>query len=294
MHKEESAVKPFIVLAIAASAFVAGCASTPKQIDQLEQARAEVETLSQDPLAAQVANVELRSARDSLNRADAALKEGEPREEVLHLAYVAQRYAEIGKSRIEEAQARQQIAQSEAERNRVLLEARTREAEAAQEKAQVAEAAAEGTQQELQALQKELTDLQAQQTERGMVLTLGDVLFDTGAATLKPGADLVISRLSEFLSEYPDTRVIIEGHADSRGSEAYNQELSARRAQAVADALISRGVPSNRFEILGRGESFPVASNDSSAGRQQNRRVEIVFSDDKGRFAEGARRTTLQ
>jgi outer membrane protein OmpA-like peptidoglycan-associated protein len=294
MRKEESDVKALVVLALAASAWVAGCASTPKQIDQLDQARAEVETLSQDPLAAEVASVELRSARDSLNRADAALKEGEPREEVVHLAYVAQRYAEIGKAHIEEAQARQKVAQGEAERNRVLLDARTREADAAKQKAEAAEAVAEGQQQELQALQKELTDLQAQQTERGMVLTLGDVLFDTGAATLKPGADLVIGRLGDFLGEHPETRVIIEGHADSRGSETFNQELSSRRAQAVADALIARGVPSNRFEILGRGESFPVASNESAAGRQQNRRVEIVFSDEKGRFAEGARRTTLQ
>src|SRR5687767_2730382 len=134
MRKEKSVVKALIVLALAASAFVAGCASTPKQIDQLEQARAEVETLSQDPLAAQVANADLTAARDSLNRADAALKEGEPREEVLHLAYVAQRYAQMGKARIEEAQARQQIARAEAERNRVLLDARTREAEAAQQK----------------------------------------------------------------------------------------------------------------------------------------------------------------
>jgi outer membrane protein OmpA-like peptidoglycan-associated protein len=123
-----------------------------------------------------------------------------------------------------------------------------------------------------------------------MVVTLGDVLFDTGQATLKPGADLAINRLATFLSSNPQTKVLVEGHTDSRGSDDYNQGLSDRRAQAVATALASRGIAADQVQTAGRGKSFPVASNDTPEGRQQNRRVEIVFSDANGRFAQGGNR----
>jgi outer membrane protein OmpA-like peptidoglycan-associated protein len=114
------------------------------------------------------------------------------------------------------------------------------------------------------------------------------VLFDTGKATLKAGADLALNRLSDFMKQNPDTRIIVEGHTDSRGSDEYNRELSQARAQSVSDALASRGVASDRVQVVGRGEGYPVASNDTTAGRQQNRRVEIIFSDQKGQFAQGA------
>ena len=96
-----------------------------------------------------------------------------------------------------------------------------------------------------------------------------------------------MDRLAHALKDNPNTRVKIEGYTDSVGSDSYNQELSQRRAQAVADALQSRGVPADRYQIEGLGKEFPVATNDTPAGRQQNRRVEIVFSDDAGRFAQG-------
>jgi outer membrane protein OmpA-like peptidoglycan-associated protein len=122
-----------------------------------------------------------------------------------------------------------------------------------------------------------------------MVLTLSGVLFDTGKATLSPGAAPALDRVSGFMHQYPQTRLIVEGHTDSQGSGQTNLHLSQIRAEAVADALVSRGVPRDRIEVVGRGPAMPVASNDTSAGRQQNRRVEMVFSDGTGRFAEGAR-----
>jgi outer membrane protein OmpA-like peptidoglycan-associated protein len=265
--EKEITVKSAIVLTSTAALLLLGaCKSTPQRVEQLEQARAEVETLAQDPMASQAAPQELQAARSALDQANEALANKRPVEEVAHLSYVAERNAEIGKARIQEAQARQMIAQGEAERNRVLLEAR---------EAQLKQA------------QSELSDLQAQKTQRGMVLTLGDVLFDTGKAALKPGAAERLDRLAGYLSENPGTRIIIEGHTDSTGSEAFNEELSRRRAQAVADALVSRGVASDRFEVVGRGPAAPVANNATAAGRQQNRRVEIVFSDQSGRFAQG-------
>jgi outer membrane protein OmpA-like peptidoglycan-associated protein len=117
-----------------------------------------------------------------------------------------------------------------------------------------------------------------------VVLTLSDVLFDTDEADLKPGAGSAIAQLAELLDEYPDRRLRIEGHTDSRGSDAYNRELSKERAAAIADALTNRGVSRSRLEIVGMGEAYPVATNETAAGRQQNRRVEIVISEPDGDF----------
>lgn len=283
-----------ILTGITCAAVLGACASAPTRIEQLEQARADVQSLAQDPLAQQAASRELAAARNALQQAETALEQKRPREEIVHLAYVAGRHAEIGKARIAEATARRQIAQGQAERNRVLLEAREREAQLAQQRAQQAQQQAEVARQdalsaraELEDMQKQFSELQAKQTERGMVLTLSDVLFDTGQATLKPGADLALDRVAEFLRENAGTRVIVEGHTDSRGSEEYNLRLSERRAQSVADALRMRGIEPGRFQVVGRGEGYPVANNATAEGRQQNRRVEIVFSDNAGRFAQG-------
>jgi len=294
-------VKTILIASLVSAALLVGCASAPKRNDQLEQARAQVQTLSQDPMAAQAASRELEAARSELEQAEAALKQHEPVENVTHLAYLAGRHAEIGQARIAEARAREQVAQGEAERNRVLLEARTQEAHAAQAEAQTQTQAAQAARTEAEAARQEATaaqanaesmaqqlaDLKAEQTKRGMVMTLSDVLFDTGGATLKPGADLALNRLADFMKQNPQMRIIVEGHTDSRGAESYNEELSRRRAQAVSDALASRGVTADRVQTVGRGETYPVASNDTQAGRQQNRRVEIIFSDEGGRFAQG-------
>jgi len=264
----------------AVAAVLAACASAPQRSEQLEQARAAVATLSQNPLAQQSAGKDLDSARKALHDAEGALQQKQPPGIVDHYAYLARRHAEAGEARVAEAHSRQEVARAQADRNKILMESRTRDAQNAQ-----AQAAA--TQAQLASAQAQLADLQAKQTDRGVVVTLGDVLFDTGKATLKPGADLAMNRLSTYLSANPQTKVLIEGHTDSRGSEEYNQELSERRASAVAAALESKGIPANQVQISGRGKGYPVASNDTPEGRQQNRRVEIVFSDASGRFAQG-------
>jgi OmpA-OmpF porin, OOP family len=279
--------KVLIMGAVAAA--LAACASAPQRSEQVEQARMQIQTLSQEPLAQQAAGKDLDSARKSLQDAETALQNKQPPGIVDHYAYLAQRHAEAGEARVAEAQARQEIARADADRNKVLLESRERAAQNAQAEADRARMQAAAAQQQLANAQQQLADMQAKQTERGMVVTLGDVLFDTGQATLKPGADLAINRLATYLSANPQTKVLVEGHTDSRGSADYNLALSERRAQAVATALESRGIPGDRVQTAGRGKDFPVASNDTAAGRQQNRRVEIVFSDASGRFAQGDR-----
>lgn len=289
------------IAAVVSAVLMTACASAPKRVEQLEQARADVQTLASDPLAQQAASQELASARSSLDQAEGALKAGH-KEDVLHFAYLASQQARTGEERVSEVRSKQEVAKGEADRNRVLLESRTAEAEraaaSAQEQARSAMAQAqqaEAARQEAEAArrvteetQRQLAELQAKQTERGMVLTLGDVLFDTAAATLKPGAGAVLDRVAGFLKENNGTKVLIEGHTDSRGSDQYNEQLSQRRAQAVADGLAFRGVDRSRVEAVGRGEALPVASNETAAGQQQNRRVELVFSDNAGRFATGA------
>ncbi|HEX7970538.1 MAG TPA: OmpA family protein, partial [Stellaceae bacterium] len=119
--------------------------------------------------------------------------------------------------------------------------------------------------------------LAARATGQGLVLTLGDILFDTGRAELKPGAAPTIKRLADFLQRHPDRTVLIEGYTDSTGSTEINRWLSEERAQAVRAALIGQGMDPSRIQARGRGAADPVASNDTAAGRQQNRRVEISF-----------------
>jgi outer membrane protein OmpA-like peptidoglycan-associated protein len=303
---QEIAMKKFILVG-AAAALLAACATVPQRSERVEQARVEIATLSQDPLAQQAAGRDLEAARISLQQAEVAQQQGRDPVVVDHLGYMALRQAQAGEARVAEAHARQEVARGQADRNNILLAARERDAQnaqlqarSAQAQAQSAQAAAQNAQAQAeiaknQALdaqskladtQQQLADLQAKKTDRGMVLTLGDVLFDTGAATLNPGADLVLGRLATFLNANPQTKIIIEGHTDSRGSDEYNEALSERRAQAVASALMERGVPPDSFRTMGRGKAYPVASNDTPEGRQQNRRVEIVFSDASGQFAQ--------
>lgn len=302
-----------VALAVA-GALLAGCATTPRQSPELDRARAAVESLSGRPQLNTAAEPDLRQARADLNRSEQALKSGAPMDEVNQLAYLALRHAQAGEARVDAARSQEEVAQATEERQRLLLEAQKRQALAAQQQAQSAQEEAQSAQQQVQAakdaalqaqaqaqaaqeelaserqqysqLQKE--QLGAQQTDQGMVVTLSNVLFSTGKSTLQPGAHLELDRLAAYLKDHPKQRVLIEGNTDSTGSAAYNQELSATRAQAVAQALELRGVPESQYQTIGLGESYPVASNDTSAGRQQNRRVDIVFSNTAGQFSEAA------
>lgn len=283
--------------ALGAGLLLAACATTPPSDPALDQAHAAVATLESDPMAAQNAGKPLQDARDALAAADAAAKDHKPQGEVDHLAYLARRRAEIGEAAIAEARARNDLAVAKDRRERIVIESRERETATAREQARDAQAQASETAAQAQAqidaskaeadaTRAQLEELQAKQTERGMVVTLGsNVLFDTNRAELKPGASDAIDRVGQFLSKHPNLKVRIEGHTDSTGTDSYNQELSQRRADAVAHALESRGADPSNVQAVGRGSELPVATNDTAAGRQQNRRVELVFSDGQGQFA---------
>lgn len=288
-------------LPVLAALLLAACATTsPESESALAQAQSAVGTLEADPLAAQTAGKPLQDARDALAAALKAQQEHRPPDEVVHLAYLARRRAEIGEAIIAENRAHAQMQEAQARRDQVLIAARERDAAIARQQASSAEAQAAAAQtqaaaardqvsaanDEAAAARAQLADLQAKQTERGMVLTLGsNVLFDTGSDTLKPGADQALIRVAQFLQSQPGVKLRIEGHTDSRGSDTYNEALSQRRAQAVAGALMARGVDGARLQPVGRGMELPVATNDTAEGRQQNRRVELIFSNLQGQFA---------
>jgi outer membrane protein OmpA-like peptidoglycan-associated protein len=280
------------VILVGTIAIILGaCATAPQRSEQVEEARAQIQNLSQEPLAQEAAGRDLEAARKSLQQAEAAHQQKQAPAIVDHLAYLARRHAEAGEARVLEARSRQEVARAQEDRNKILVDSRTREAQNAQAQAESSKSQAQAAQAQLASAQQQLADLQAKKTDRGVVVTLGDVLFDTGQATLKPGANLALTRLATFLNANPQTRIIVEGHTDSRGSDEYNEVLSERRARAVATDLMSRGISGDQLQTLGRGKGYPVASNDTPEGRQQNRRVEIVFSDPSGQFAQGATAT---
>ena len=118
-------------------------------------------------------------------------------------------------------------------------------------------------------------------TREGNLLAVtfkGDVTFDTNSTVLRPGLQSEINRVAGVLNQYPNTLVRVEGHTDSTGTDAYNMDLSNRRATAVENLLVQRGIADSRIEAVGYGETLPVATNDTEAGRQRNRRVEIKIA----------------
>lgn len=188
-----------------------------------------------------------------------------------------------------QARTEYRAAQAGAETDRMRLAARTQEADAATAAAGAAtrDAAAatreaEASQRQAAMLETQLREMNARQTDRGMVVTIGDVLFDSGQSALRSGSLQSLQRLGGFLKECPQRKALIEGYTDSVGSDGTNIALSTRRAEAVKGALLGMGVQSGQLAAQGYGEAHPVAGNDNAGGRQANRRVEIVLSDENG------------
>ncbi|MDN4052218.1 OmpA family protein [Massilia sp. YIM B02763] len=281
-------------LTLAGVLSLAACSSTPTTTPTLDEARADFVAANNNPAVSSYAPNEFRQASEALDRANQAAAKREDLNTIDRLAYVAkQRIAtaqEVAKAKTAEAD----IANASRERDRVQLEARTAEAERAKRDAAAAQAQAADAQMQAQAAQQQaaqlaerssrlealLVELHAQKTERGMVVTIGDVLFGTDRAELTPAGMATVRKLAEVMMQNPDRSVLVEGFTDSTGSSAHNKDLSERRAQSVAQALTSLGVPRQRVDMRGYGEAYPVAANDTASNRQLNRRVEIVLSNE--------------
>jgi outer membrane protein OmpA-like peptidoglycan-associated protein len=295
--------RPLIIAALAATVLAfTGCETTPQTSVALDEARAAVAAAEADPNVAKYAPTELDRARKLLvNAQGSAEQNGIKDPSTAHYAYLASQMARIAEQRAHEQVATARIKAGESERQKILLAARESEADraladarAAQSDARAAQSAAEQARSEAQNAQAELAAAQAEaqrlaselqnvktaQTSRGLVLTLDDVLFDTGRSDLKSGSRRTLDQIAQFLNEHPERRVQIEGFTDSQGTDEFNMELSQSRADAVASAIIQRGIDAQRVRALGYGEGFPVASNSNAGSRQLNRRVEIIVAND--------------
>jgi outer membrane protein OmpA-like peptidoglycan-associated protein len=264
------------------------CVSMPQPNAALESARLAVQAAEADPNVNKYAALDLDVARKDLSNADSAALHHQDAA-IAQSAYLAMENARLAQAHAAAKADDARVAAGQVERDQIMLAARTQEADkaklAAANSKQVADSALNQRDQaneETARVQAELDALKATPTPRGMVLTLGDVLFDTGRAELKSGASRKLDQLAQFLVEHPDRRVQIDGFTDSVGTDSYNEELSQRRANTVREALISRGIESSRIGTEGYGKSYPVANNNDSGGRQLNRRVEVVIGGNDG------------
>jgi outer membrane protein OmpA-like peptidoglycan-associated protein len=285
----------------AGAVFLAGCSTVPTTTSTLDQARADYVAASNNPQVAAYAPLEFRQASEALDRANQAAAKRESLDTIDRLAYVAKQRVATAQEVARAKAAEKEIADAGRQRDHMQLEARTAEAdrakrEAANANAQVAVAqqqtqdaqaqAAAAQQQAAQLAERSahleaiLVELHAQKTERGMVVTIGDVLFATDRAELTQNGMASVRKLAEVMNQNPDRTVLVEGFTDSTGSSAHNQQLSERRAQSVALALTGLGVARERVAMRGYGAAYPVASNDNAGNRQLNRRVEIVLSNE--------------
>jgi outer membrane protein OmpA-like peptidoglycan-associated protein len=285
---------------LAAAVLAAACASAPMTTPTLDQARADFVSANNNSQVSTYAPMEFKQASEALDQANQAAARRESLSDIDRLAYVAKQRIATAQE-VAKGKAEANIADASRQRDMVRLDARTaeadrakRDAEAAQAQAQQAQGQAEQAQAAALAAQQQnaalseraaklealLVDLQAVKTERGFVVTIGDVLFATDQAVLNPTGISTLRKLADVMAQNPNRTVLVEGFTDSTGSESHNQQLSERRASAVAAALASQGVARERIAMRAYGEAFPVASNDSASSRQQNRRVEIVLSNE--------------
>ncbi|HEU4627324.1 MAG TPA: OmpA family protein [Steroidobacteraceae bacterium] len=287
--------KTLIATAVA-SVLLASCATAPVQPagsaevrSRLTQLQADPNLGSRAPLAIKEADAAVLAAEQP--QADASLAQ--------HRVFMADRKVETARAQAETRFAEDERVALGEQRESARLDSRTREADAARTQvaaaradsvvqklaaddargaANAAQVAATNSQYQATELQRQIDELNARPTDRGLVVTLGDVLFTSGQADLKTGATGNLNKLVAFLNEYPNRTVMIEGYTDSVGSEDYNQGLSQRRADSVKAYLVGQGIGSVRLVAAGKGENAPVAGNDSAAGRQQNRRVEVIIN----------------
>ena len=277
-----------LITAIALALGMAACATVPIENAALENARNAVRAAESDPNVQKYDALDLQSARNELAEADAAAVRRDERS-IAQPSYLATQTARLAQLRAGAKANDARVAAGQADRDRIQLNARTQEVNTAvsarddaTQKAASADAARDQATQQTAALQAELDALKAKPTDRGLVLTLGDVLFDTSRADLNPGASRNLDQLVRFLTDHPERRVEIDGFTDSVGTDSFNLDLSQRRADTVKSVLVNRGIDSSRIVTRGYGKDFGVASNADTGGRQLNRRVEIVIGGEDG------------
>lgn len=272
-----------LVFATAVSFLVASCATAPQNPPGSAEVRSKLTALQSNSSLADQVPVELREAEAAVLAAEAPV--GKDVALGAHRVYMADRKVEIAMATASTRYAEDQRAALSQARDDARLNARTQEADRARRETATAQTATDAAlasaavaAKEADELQRQIDVLQAEATDRGLVLTLGDVLFGTGRSDLTSGGTNTLDKLVVFLNNYPDRNVVIEGHTDDVGSHEMNQTLSQHRADSVKFYLVQQGIRHKRLAASGMGETQPIADNQSPSGRQQNRRVEVIIN----------------
>lgn len=307
-------------IAIAITLLLGACSTTPKTTALLDQTRSDFMMAQNNPAVGTYAPLEMKQASEALAVANEAALNKDSEQRIDSLAYLAkqkiattqevakqksaeaevqnsnkqrdqlrldQRTLEANQSRVAAEQAKMAADQSKAAADQAKLSAeQSKQAtQVAQNETMEAQRLAQEAQIKTAKLEAQLAELAAKKTERGMVITFGDVLFDTNQSRLSPDGMRIAQKLADVLQQNPQRMVLAEGFTDSVGSDAHNQALSQRRSDAVRNALQGMGVSRERINSRGYGEAFPVAGNQTADERRLNRRVEIILSDDSGKIA---------
>jgi outer membrane protein OmpA-like peptidoglycan-associated protein len=247
-----------------------GCAGQQSSDQTLHQANADFQKVKEDTDVLRSAPKDVIRAGELLGKAERLSSYLGTGSDVAHYAYLSRRYSEIAREHSNLLLNTERLAKMEMERQRLQLALRESKLASAQQQGRW--------------LEDQIVSLATTQTERGLVMTLGDVLFDTGHTELKSSANRTVLKVVQFLQLNPKRVVRIEGYTDNVGDKQENLQLSKDRAQSVADVLTDLGVDEKRIQVQGYGDQFPVDANASERGRAQNRRVEIVFSDAEGQL----------
>ncbi|MFN3610124.1 MAG: OmpA family protein [Hyphomonas sp.] len=275
------------------------CSSVPDPSPRLLAAEASLQQAKANPAA-------METGRSAIEKADTALVEARDyymrgkNDEYIHTVRMGEGYVMLAETRGLQREANTRIEALNTERAEVVSQARMRQVATAEAATAVAEnradrsdavaagavadsatseAARVAAEARATALAAELADYEQTKTDLGVTLILRDLQFASDSAVLISGAQGRLAPLASFLAKQPETRIQIAGHTDSQGAEAYNQDLSARRAASVGAYLTSTGVNAGRINTVGYGESTPLSSNDTAAGRAINRRVEVTILD---------------
>ena len=307
-------------IAIAITLLLGACSTTPKTTALLDQTRSDFMMAQNNPAVGTYAPLEMKQASEALAVANEAALNKDSEQRIDSLAYLAKQKIATTQEVAKQKSAEAEVQNSNKQRDQLRLDQRTLEANqsrAAAEQAKMAadqskaaadqaKLSAEQSKQATQVAQNEtmeaqrlaqeaqiktakleaqLAELAAKKTERGMVITFGDVLFDTNQSRLSPDGMRIAQKLADVLQQNPQRMVLAEGFTDSVGSDAHNQALSQRRSDAVRNALQGMGVSRERINSRGYGEAFPVAGNQTADERRLNRRVEIILSDNSGKIA---------
>lgn len=261
---------------------LSGCTATATKPEGVHIVRTKLTQLQSDSQLVQLAPLEFNDAERSLLMAEKPTNDKALGE---HRMLMADRKVDIAGARAKSRLLLEQRKQLSQQGTAAQLASRTQEVKTARNEAMASKATAEQLQMKVDAeqtrnkeFQKQLGMLNAKATDRGMVMTLSDLSFATGKAELKPGVLLDLNKLAAFLNKYQDRNIVIEGNTDNVGGDALNLKLSKRRATAVRDYLVTKDIDSGRLTIVAKGKGNPIDTNETSLGRQHNRRVDILIS----------------